>query len=140
MANQSIVIIGAGIAGLSAGCYAQMNDYRIRIFEMHDKPGGLCSLWKRLMHLSDGLRLVARTMSLAGFAHQVVVQFPGRHHDAHRVGPDPSGPGGLLHDRPVGRSWWVARGGDVRPQGRADALSPRSAPLWNHGTAGFDAR
>ena len=27
MAEKSIIIIGAGIAGLSTGCYAQMNGY-----------------------------------------------------------------------------------------------------------------
>jgi len=40
MADKSIVIIGAGIAGLAAGCYGQMNGYRTEILEMHDKPGG----------------------------------------------------------------------------------------------------
>ena len=54
MANQSIVIIGAGIAGLSAGCYGQMNGYRTQIFEMHDKPGGLCTSWKRKAYTFDG--------------------------------------------------------------------------------------
>ena len=43
----SIIIIGAGIAGLSAGSYGQMNGYRTQIFELHDKPGGLCTAWKR---------------------------------------------------------------------------------------------
>ena len=32
--DKSIIIIGAGIAGLSAGCYGQMNGYNTRIFEM----------------------------------------------------------------------------------------------------------
>ncbi|MBN1978051.1 MAG: NAD(P)-binding protein, partial [Anaerolineae bacterium] len=41
--NKSIIIIGAGIAGLSAGCYGRMNDYQTQIFELHDKPGGLCT-------------------------------------------------------------------------------------------------
>ena len=45
--EKTIIIIGAGIAGLSAGCYAQMNGYKSAIFEMHDKPGGLCTAWKR---------------------------------------------------------------------------------------------
>lgn len=44
---ESIAIIGAGIAGLSAGCYGRMNGYRTNIFELHDKPGGLCTSWKR---------------------------------------------------------------------------------------------
>jgi phytoene dehydrogenase-like protein len=54
MANSSIIIAGAGIAGLSAGCYAQMNGYRTRIFEMHDTPGGLCTSWKRKGYTIDG--------------------------------------------------------------------------------------
>ena len=54
MAEKSIVIIGAGLAGLSAGCYAQMNGYRTRIFEMHDLPGGLCTSWKRKGYIFDG--------------------------------------------------------------------------------------
>jgi phytoene dehydrogenase-like protein len=45
--EKSILIIGAGIAGLSAGCYARMNNYKTTILEMHDKPGGLCTAWKR---------------------------------------------------------------------------------------------
>jgi len=46
MAN-SVIIVGAGIAGLSAGCYARMNGYRATIFEMHNIPGGLCTAWTR---------------------------------------------------------------------------------------------
>jgi 2-polyprenyl-6-methoxyphenol hydroxylase-like FAD-dependent oxidoreductase len=38
--EKSMLIIGAGIAGLSAGCYGQMNGYKTQLFEMHDKPGG----------------------------------------------------------------------------------------------------
>jgi phytoene dehydrogenase-like protein len=52
--TQSIIIIGGGIAGLSAGCYAQMNGYQTRIFELHDKPGGLCTSWKRKGYTFDG--------------------------------------------------------------------------------------
>jgi phytoene dehydrogenase-like protein len=49
-----IIIIGAGIAGLAAGCYAQMNGYRTRIFEMHNLPGGLCTAWARKGYIFDG--------------------------------------------------------------------------------------
>ncbi|MBD1916839.1 MULTISPECIES: NAD(P)/FAD-dependent oxidoreductase [Cyanophyceae] len=42
-----IIIIGAGISGLAAGCYAQMNGYRSVIVEAHDQPGGLCTAWTR---------------------------------------------------------------------------------------------
>jgi len=54
MADKSVIIIGAGIAGLSAGCYAQMNGYHTRILERHDKPGGLCTSWKRKGYTFDG--------------------------------------------------------------------------------------
>ncbi len=52
--TNSILIIGAGIAGLSAGCYARMNGYKARIFELHDKPGGLCTSWSRKGYTFDG--------------------------------------------------------------------------------------
>lgn len=49
-----IIIIGAGIAGLAAGCYAQLNGYRTEIFELHDQPGGLCTSWNRQGYVFDG--------------------------------------------------------------------------------------
>jgi phytoene dehydrogenase-like protein len=49
-----MIIIGAGIAGLATGCYAQMNGYRTRTFELHDKPGGLCTSWHRQGYTFDG--------------------------------------------------------------------------------------
>jgi phytoene dehydrogenase-like protein len=54
MEQKSITIVGAGVAGLSAGCYGQMNGYRTRIFEMHDSPGGSCTSWKRKGYTIDG--------------------------------------------------------------------------------------
>ena len=33
---KKIIIIGAGISGLSTGCYAQMNGYDTEIYEMLD--------------------------------------------------------------------------------------------------------
>ncbi|HLE42332.1 MAG TPA: NAD(P)/FAD-dependent oxidoreductase [Nitrospirota bacterium] len=54
MSYKSIIIIGAGIAGLSAGCYGRMNGFQTRIFEMHKKPGGLCTSWKREGYTING--------------------------------------------------------------------------------------
>ena len=42
-----INIIGAGVAGLSAGCYLQMNGFETEIFERHSTFGGLCTSWQR---------------------------------------------------------------------------------------------
>jgi phytoene dehydrogenase-like protein len=54
MKENSIIIIGAGIAGLAAGCYARMNGYRAQIFELHTQPGGLCTSWSRKGYTFDG--------------------------------------------------------------------------------------
>ena len=51
---KSVIIIGAGIAGLSAGCYAGMNGFKTRIFEMHTLPGGVCTAWRRKGYTFDG--------------------------------------------------------------------------------------
>lgn len=54
MADRNILIIGAGIAGLTAGCYLQMNGYPTTILEMGGSPGGLCTSWKREGYTFDG--------------------------------------------------------------------------------------
>lgn len=50
----SLIIIGAGIGGLAAGCYAQMNGFETALFESHDKPGGTCTSWRRGDYWFDG--------------------------------------------------------------------------------------
>ncbi len=54
MAEKSILIIGAGIAGLSAGCYGRMNGYRTLIVEHHSEPGGVATAWPNNGYLIDG--------------------------------------------------------------------------------------
>lgn len=54
MGGKSVIIIGAGLAGLSAGCYCRMNGFDTHIFEHHDKPGGVAASWKRKGYLVDG--------------------------------------------------------------------------------------
>ena len=54
MAEKSVIIIGAGLAGLATGCYAQMNGYRSHILEHHSKPGGVAAAWRRKDYLIDG--------------------------------------------------------------------------------------
>ncbi len=52
--GKSIIIIGAGLAGLATGVYAQMNGYRAKIFEYHHSPGGVCTAWERRGYTIDG--------------------------------------------------------------------------------------
>jgi phytoene dehydrogenase-like protein len=53
MSDKSVLIVGAGMAGLSAGCYARMNGYKATLLEMHNIPGGLCTAWKRKGYTFD---------------------------------------------------------------------------------------
>lgn len=53
MATKKVLIIGAGIAGLSAASYLQRNGYSTEIFEAHYLPGGLCTAWKRGQYTFD---------------------------------------------------------------------------------------
>lgn len=59
--EKTMIIVGAGISGLSTGFYAQLNGFKTKIFEMHSIPGGLCAAWIRKgytfdisMHLLSG--------------------------------------------------------------------------------------
>ncbi|MFX0087969.1 MAG: phytoene desaturase family protein [Candidatus Hodarchaeota archaeon] len=54
MSKKNIIIIGAGMAGLSAGCYLQMNGYDTEIFEAANSPGGLVTSWQRKGYIIDG--------------------------------------------------------------------------------------
>ena len=54
MADKTIIIIGAGVAGLATGCYSQMNGYGSQIFETNSRPGGLCVTWERKGYTIDG--------------------------------------------------------------------------------------
>jgi phytoene dehydrogenase-like protein len=45
--NKKLVIIGGGIAGLSAGIYARLNGFETEILEMHSIAGGQCTAWER---------------------------------------------------------------------------------------------
>ena len=51
---REIIIIGGGVAGLSCGCYLQMNGYQTEILEANAAPGGLCVSWDRGPYVFDG--------------------------------------------------------------------------------------
>ncbi len=52
-ASPRVIVIGAGVAGLATGCYAQMSGMESRIFEKHVLPGGCCTAWSREGYLFD---------------------------------------------------------------------------------------
>lgn len=49
-----ILIVGGGVAGLSAGCYARMNGLDTLILERSESAGGLCTGWQRGPYTFDG--------------------------------------------------------------------------------------
>ena len=51
---EKLVIIGAGISGLTAGVYGRLNGFDTEIYEMHSLPGGECTGWKRGEYYFDG--------------------------------------------------------------------------------------
>ena len=52
--NKKIIIIGAGVSGLSAGIYGLDNNYDVDIYEKHSLPGGECTGWTRKGVFIDG--------------------------------------------------------------------------------------
>ena len=54
MERKTIVIIGAGVSGLTAGIYAEQNGFHAIILEKNPSVGGLCTGWYRKGHYLDG--------------------------------------------------------------------------------------
>ncbi len=52
--KKKIIIIGAGISGLSAGIYGQLNGFDTEIYEQNAVPGGECTGWSRGEYHFDG--------------------------------------------------------------------------------------
>jgi len=127
---KSIIIIGAGIAGLAAGCYGQMNGYHTEIFELHDQPGGLCTAWERRGYVFDGcIHYLFGTAPGAPFnrlwQELGVADRPFIHHDEmlRVIGPD-------------GKTLSVYTDPD-RLADHMKALSPTDAPLIDGFTKGI---
>ncbi len=49
-----VLVIGGGLAGLSAGCYLQLSGFHTEVFETHKIPGGLLTGWSRKSYNIDG--------------------------------------------------------------------------------------
>ena len=52
--KKRVVVIGGGIAGLSAGVYAQKCGFDVTVLESHSIAGGNCTSWKRKGYLFEG--------------------------------------------------------------------------------------
>ncbi|MBQ1912894.1 MAG: NAD(P)/FAD-dependent oxidoreductase [Bacteroidales bacterium] len=54
MSQERVIIVGAGIAGLTAGIYARRSGFRTLILEKCATPGGVSTCWKRGGYLFEG--------------------------------------------------------------------------------------
>ena len=52
--SKTMIIIGSGIAGLTAGIYAQLKGFHSTLYEQHTVPGGECTGWDRKGFHIDG--------------------------------------------------------------------------------------
>ncbi|RDU24119.1 phytoene desaturase family protein [Anaerosacchariphilus polymeriproducens] len=51
---KKIIVVGAGIAGLSAGIYARQSGFDVTIYESHTIPGGASTGWRRKGYFFEG--------------------------------------------------------------------------------------
>lgn len=49
-----VIVIGAGIAGLSTAVHAARCGYEVDVLEHHTEPGGVCTAWEREGYTIDG--------------------------------------------------------------------------------------
>ena len=54
MSERHVVIVGGGLAGLSAGCYARASGFRTTVVEHNLALGGVCTAWPRGPYIIDG--------------------------------------------------------------------------------------
>lgn len=54
MSERHVLIVGGGLAGLSAGCYLRASGFRTTIVEHHSSLGGVCASWTRGPYTIDG--------------------------------------------------------------------------------------
>lgn len=52
--KKKVIIVGAGMSGLTAGIYALDNNFDVTIYEKHAIPGGQCTGWNRKGTYIDG--------------------------------------------------------------------------------------
>lgn len=52
--KKKIIIVGAGVSGLSAGIHALLKGFEVEIYESHNLVGGLCTAWNRKGYEIDG--------------------------------------------------------------------------------------
>jgi len=69
--SQKIIVVGAGIAGLTAAIYAKRSGFDVTLIEQHSIVGGMCTGWKRSGYLFEGAMHWLTGSSPKTEAHQI---------------------------------------------------------------------
>ncbi|MDR0497500.1 MAG: NAD(P)/FAD-dependent oxidoreductase [Treponema sp.] len=68
---KKVIVIGAGISGLSAAIYAQRSGFEVTLCEQHSIAGGMCTSWRRKEYLFEGAVHWLTGSSPKTYLHQV---------------------------------------------------------------------
>jgi len=52
--SRKVIVVGAGIAGLTAAIYARRSGFDVTLIEQHSIVGGMCTSWKRKGYFFEG--------------------------------------------------------------------------------------
>jgi C-3',4' desaturase CrtD len=116
-----VLVIGAGIAGLTAAALLANNGAKVQVVERHTRPGGCASFYLRA-----GYRFDVGATLMSGFgrrgAHRLLAQKLGLRFDASAIEPAMDVHVGGERIRRFGDARWVAE--------RLRAFGPAAEPFW----------
>ena len=66
--RQQVIIVGAGIGGLTAGALLAKRGVKVLLVESHNRPGGYCSCWNRPSARGGSFRFDAGVQDFSGLS------------------------------------------------------------------------
>jgi len=89
MKAKTIIIIGGGISGLSAGIYARKSGFRTIVIEAQNNPGGNCTGWSRKGYFFEGSMHWLNGSSMASPMHRLWLETKALNEESLITNKDP---------------------------------------------------